>query len=331
MTTRRSFIGALGGAAAGWPYPLLAQEAVRTARIGMLALYGESDPAGHVRLTVFREALQRLGWIEGRNLAIEYRWGIGDPQRARTSSGELIALAPDVIVANGTAALTALYQSPRNIPIVFIAVTDPVGSGYVQSLARPGANITGFSTFEPEIGGKWLELLRETTPGLRRVAGILDPGFKGFSAVWRAIENMAPGIGVQVMTIALHDEKDEFESEVATFAREPGGALIVLPTAINNVLRRRIISVAASFRLPAVYPFGHYGTDGGLLCYGFDSTDLWRRGASYVDRILNGEKPADLPVQAPTKYELVINLKTAKTLGLEVPPTLLARADEVIE
>jgi putative tryptophan/tyrosine transport system substrate-binding protein len=227
--------------------------------------------------------------------------------------------------------LTGLHQATRSIPIVFVAVTDPVGAGYVQSLARPGGNITGFSTFEPEIGGKWLELLKEIAPGLRRVAGILDPAFKGFAAVWRAVESTAPRFGLQVTTVALHDAKDDIESAVAAFAQEPGGGLIVLPTAINNVLRERIIALAARFRLPAIYPFRHYASDGGLICYGFESIDLWRRGASYVDRILKGEKPADLPVQAPVKYELAVNLKIARMLGLEIPPTLLARADEVIE
>jgi ABC-type uncharacterized transport system substrate-binding protein len=242
-----------------------------------------------------------------------------------------MTLAPDAIVANGTSALTALHQSTRTIPVVFVAVTDPVGAGYVQSLARPGGNITGFSTFEPEIGGKWLELLKEIAPGLRRVAGILDPAFRGFAAVWRAVETTAPAFGLQVTTVALHDEKDDIEAALSAFAQQAGGGLIVLPTAINNVLRERIIASAARLRVPAIYPFRHYAIDGGLVCYGFESIDLWRRGASYVDRILKGEKPADLPVQAPTKYELVINVKTAKALGLEVPPTLLATADEVIE
>jgi putative tryptophan/tyrosine transport system substrate-binding protein len=242
-----------------------------------------------------------------------------------------VSLAPDVILSNGSPALAALHRATRGIPVVFVVVVDPVGAGYVQSLARPGGNITGFSTFEPEIGSKWLELLKEARPDLRRVAGILDPNFRGFAAVWDAIEGMAPTLGLGVTKVALRDATDDIESTVAAFAQEPGGGLIVLPTAINNVSRDRIFSLAARHRLPAVYPFRHYATDGGLMSYGFDTPDLFRRGASYIDRILKGEKPADLPVQAPTKFEFVINLKTAKALGLTVPPTLLARADEVIE
>jgi len=244
---------------------------------------------------------------------------------------ELLSLAPDVIVAHGTPALTALHRATRTIPVVFVSVIDPVGAGYVESLALPGGNITGFSTFEPEIGGKWLELLKEVAPGLRRVAGILDPGFRGFAGVWRAIENMAPRFGLEVTSLLLHAPTDDLESAVDTFAQGPGGGLIVLPTAINAVQRNRIFSLAARNRLPAVYAFRFYATDGGLMSYGIDTVDLFRRGASYVDRILKGEKPADLPVQAPIKFEMVINLKTAKALGLNVPDKLLALADEVVE
>ena len=240
-------------------------------------------------------------------------------------------LAPDAILVYGTPALAAAHRATHSIPIVFVVVIDPVGAGYVQSLAHPGGNITGFSTFEPEIGGKWLELLKLIRPDLTRVAGILDPGFKGYAGVWSAIEVMAPQLGLEVASVSLQDSSDDIESAVATFAQKPTGGLIVLPTAINNSLRHRIIAVAARHRLPAVYGFAFYATDGGLISYGVDSADLFYRGASYVDRILKGEKPADLPVQAPTKFELVINLKTAKALGLEIPPQLLARADEVIE
>ena len=313
---RREFITLLGVAAAAWPLAARAQQGERMRRIEMLVLYAEGDPAGRIRVVAFREALQRLGWIEGRNLSLNYRWGIGDSERARISSAELMNHAPDAIVANGTSALTALHQATSSIPIVFVAVTDPVGAGYVQSLARPGGNITGFSTFEPEIGSKWLELLKEIAPGLRRVAGILDPAFRGFASVWGAVESTAPGFGLQVSTVALRDGKDDIEAAVAAFAQQPGGGLIVLPTAVNNVLRGRIIALAARFRLPAIYPFRHYANDGGLICYGFESIDLWQRGASYVDRILKGEKPADLPVQAPTKYELVINLRRLRHSAL---------------
>jgi putative tryptophan/tyrosine transport system substrate-binding protein len=262
---------------------------------------------------------------------MDYRYGTGEPDRARIFVTELLSLAPDVIVAHGTPALTALHRATRRIPVVFVSVIDPVGAGYVESLALPGGNITGFSTFEPEIGGKWLELLKEVAPGLRRVAGILDPGFRGFAGVWRAIENMAPRFGLEVTSLLLHAPTDDLESAVDTFAQGPGGGLIVLPTAINAVQRNRIFSLAARNRLPAVYAFRFYATDGGLMSYGIDTVDLFRRGASYVDRILKGEKPADLPVQAPIKFEMVINLKTAKALGLNVPDKLLALADEVIE
>jgi putative ABC transport system substrate-binding protein len=290
----------------------------------------ESDPEGQVRVKAFLQGLEEAGWSETRNLQIDYRWGAGEPDRARASAAELVALAPDAILANGSQATRALQQATRKIPVVFVVVADPVGSGFVQSPARPGANITGFSTFEPEIGGKWLELLTEFTPSLRRVAGILDPSFTAFAAVWRAIEQLAPS-GVEARSLVFREASDDIESAVTAFAQEPGGGLIVLPTAINNLARNRIFAIAVRHRLPAVYPFRYYAADGGLMSYGFDTTDLFRRGSFYVARILAGEKPADMPVQAPTRYELVINLKAAKALGLTIPPTLLARADEVIE
>ena len=242
-----------------------------------------------------------------------------------------MALAPDVIVAHGTPAATAVQRATRSIPIVFVVVVDPVGAGLVEGLAQPGSNITGFSTFEPEIGGKWLELLKEISPRLKRVAGILDPAFRGFAVIWRSIESFAPTFGLSVTSVVHRASSDNIESAVAAFAQEEDGGLIVLPTPINFFSRERIFSLAARHHLPAVYPFQSFATDGGLMSYGFDSRDLFRRGASYVNRILKGEKPADLPVQAPTKYELIINLKTARALGLEVPAKLLALADEVIE
>jgi ABC-type uncharacterized transport system substrate-binding protein len=330
-TRRRQFITLLGGAAAAWPLAARAQQRERMRRIGVLAAYAENDPEAQARINAFRRALQELGWTEGHNVRMDYRWGTGDPDRARAFTTELLSLAPDVIVAHGTPALTALHRATRTIPVVFVSVIDPVGAGYVQSLPLPGGNITGFSTFEPEIGGKWLELLKEIAPGLRRVAGILDPGFRGFAGVWGAIENMAPRFGLQVTSLLFHEPADDLESAVANFAQQPRGGLIVLPTALNAVQRNRISSLAARNRLPAIYAFRFYATDGGLMSYGIDTVDLFRRSASYVDRILKGEKPADLPVQAPTKFEMVINLKTAGALGLDVPPMLLARADEVIE
>ena len=327
---RRNFITLLGGAAA-WPVAARGQQPERMRRIGVLVAYAESDPEAQARIAAFRQGLREVGWTEGRNLRMELGWGTGDPDRARTLATELISIAPDVIVAHGTPALTALYRATRTIPVVFVSVIDPVGAGYVQSLAQPGGNITGFSTFEPEIGGKWLELLKEIAPGVSRVAGILDPGFKGFAGVWGAIENMAPRLGLQLKNLPFQAPTDDLESAVARFAQELGGGLIVLPTALNAVQRNRIFSSAARGGLPAMYAFRFYATDGGLMSYGIDTVDLFRRSAFYVDRILKGEKPADLPVQAPTKFEMVINLKTARALGLNVSPMLLARADEVVE
>jgi putative ABC transport system substrate-binding protein len=331
MKSRRHFVCLLGGAMAAWLPTARAQQAGHVRRLAVVTVNAENDPDGQLRVATFRQSLQQLGWIEGQNIRIDYRWGVGTPERARVYAEELLSLKPDAILANGSPATAALQRATRSTPIVFVVVTDPVGAGFVQSQARPGGNITGFSTFEPEIGGKWLELLKEITPNLRRVAGISDPAFKAFAAVWRTIENLAPQSGIQATNVIYRNTSDDLESALAEFGREPGGGLIVLPTAINNFARNRIFSFAASHRLPAVYPFRHFATDGGLMSYGFDPPDLYRRGASYIDRILKGEKPADLPVQAPTKYELVINLKTAKALGLEVPPMLLARADEVIE
>jgi putative ABC transport system substrate-binding protein len=328
---RRDFITLFGGAAVAWPLAAHAQRGERVRRIGLLMVNAEDDPEGQTRVGAFRQRLRELGWTEGRNIRIDYHWGVGNPERARASAADLVTLAPDAILANGTPAVVALHRATRSIPVVFVVVVDPVAAGVVESLARPGGNITGFSTFEPEIGGKWLELLKEITPGVRRVAGVLDPAFGSFAAVWRTIETLAPASGVAATSVVFRNPTDDIESAFAGFAQEPAGALIVFPTAANNIARDRIIALAARHRLPDVYPFRFYATRGGLMSYGFETTDLFRRGASYVDRILNGESPADLAVQAPTKWELIINLKTAKGLGLEVPPTLLARADEVIE
>ena len=327
---RREFITLLGGAIS-WPVTARAQQSERVRRVIVLMGNAENDPYGKAYAGAFRQSLQELGWIEGRNVRIDYRWSAGKSDRANANAKELAALAPDVVLANGTVVLAALQRTTRRIPIVFVVVADPVGGGFVESLSRPGGNITGFSTFEPEIGSKWLELLKEMKPDLQRVAGIWDPTFKGFATIWSAIESSALRLNVQVRSISLHEPSDDIESSLAVFARELGGGLIVLPTPANANARDRIFSLAARHRLPAVYPFRYFATDGGLMSYGFDTVDLFRRSASYVDRILKGEKPADLPVQAPTKYELVINLRAAKPIGLSVPPTLLSRADEVIE
>ena len=328
---RRGFISLLCGAAVAWPLVARAQQPDGMRRIIMLMGNAENDPNGKVSTDAIRQSLKELGWTEGRNIRIEYRWTAGSPDRASAYAKEVATLNPDAVLANGTQVLTALQQTTRSIPIVFVVVADPLGAGFVRDLAHPGGNITGFSTFEREIGGKWLELLKEIKPDLQRVAGIWDPAFKGFATIWRVIESSAMKMGVQVTSIRFHDPTDDIESTVAMFAREPGGGLIVLPTPTNASARGRIFSLAARHRLPAVYPFRYYATGGGLMAYGFDTLDLYRQSASYIDRILKGEKPGNLPVQAPTKFELSINLKTAKALGLTVPPAMLTRADEVIE
>jgi putative ABC transport system substrate-binding protein len=327
---RRELIAALSAAVA-WPLAANAQLGERMRRIFMLMGTTENDPDGQAATRAFRKSLEILGWTEGQNVRIDYRWAAGNLDRARAYATEAAALAPDVIITNGTQMLAAAQFATGTIPIVFVVVANPVGAGFVQNLAHPEANITGFSTFEPEIGGKWLELLKEIQPGLRRAAGIFDPSFMGFAEIWQVIETLAPKSGVQVTSIALHNPTDDIEPALAKFAQEPSGGLIVLPTPVNSSARDRIFALAARYRLPAVYPFRYYATGGGLMSYGFDTLDLYRRSAAYVDRILKGEKPSNLPVQAPTKYQLVINLKTAKAIGLTVPPTLLTRADEVIE
>jgi putative tryptophan/tyrosine transport system substrate-binding protein len=322
---RREFIAGLGSAAA-WPVTARPQQQGRPRRIAIMLGPPEDDPEGQARVIGFRQKLQELGWKEGQNLQIDYRWAAG-PDRSTSYATELVGLAPEVIVANGTPALSAVHQATRTIPVVFVVVVDLVGAGYVESLARPGGNITGFSTFEPEIGTKWLELLKEASPSLGRVAVIWDPGFKGFAALWRAIESASVRLGLDATSVPFHDGRDDIESTIAGVALQPGGGLIVLPTTLNHTYRERIFSVAARYRLPAIYPFRHYATDGGLMAYGFDNTDLFRRSALYVDRILRGESPANLPVQAPTKFELIVNLR----IGLTIPEAMLLRADTLID
>jgi putative tryptophan/tyrosine transport system substrate-binding protein len=325
---RRQFLAAL--AVLGAPALAIAQPS-RLRRIGIMLTNAESDRDGHVRVSAFREGMEKLGWFESRNVQFDIRWGAGSPERARIHAAELVAAECDAILANGTPPVAALRQTGTSIPIVFAVVTDPVGAGFVQSLSHPGGNITGFSTFEPAMGGKWMDLLREAAPGLQRIGCILDPGFRGFSAVLQDIENAAPKQGLDVSKLVLREKSDDIAAHVAEFAARSNGGLIVFPTAINDIERRRIFAIAERHHLPAIYPFRHFAVDGGLMAYGFDPPDLFRRSAAYVDRILKGAKPADLPVQAPTRFELVVNVKTARTIGLEIPPTLLARADEVIE
>lgn len=302
----------------------------RVRRIAIINSTAENDPEGQARILAFRRGLHELGWTESRNLRIDYRWGAGDPVRAHASAAELVLLKPDVIVANGTAALSALHQR-TSIPVVFVVVVDPVGAGFVQSLARPGGTVTGFSSFEPEIGGKWLELLKKITPALTRVACILDPAFRGFARVWHAIEGLGPSLGLEVRSLEFRHPADDVESAIGVFAESTRAGLIVFPTAINNLHRSRIISAAARHRLPAVYPFALYARSGGLASYGIDTVDLYRRCASYVDRILRGQQPADLPVQSPTKYQLVVNLATSKALGITIPQSVQLQADEIIQ
>ena len=328
---RRVFLLTMAGASWVRPYGAIAQPSDRPRRIGLIVATTQDDTDAQERASALRDGLRELGWIEGRNLTIEYRWGGGDPARAEAIVEDLVARSPDVIVSNGTPALTALQRRTRDIPIVFVVVTNPVGAGFVSSLARPGANITGFSTYEPEIGGKWFETLRELSPGIRRVAVINDPDLGGFGAVAGTIDSFAERAGVMVVPIGFQRPSDDVEARLATFAEVAGGGIVVMPTALNLLARERLVTAAARLRLPAIYPFRPYAQSGGLMSYGFEPIDLFRRSAAYVDRIFKGEKPAEMPVQLPTRFQLVLNLRTARDLGIEVPQMLLARADEVIE
>jgi putative tryptophan/tyrosine transport system substrate-binding protein len=327
---RREFISLLGGAAATWPLTARAQQAERVRRVGVLMHLAADDPEGQPRITAFEQGLRELGWAVGRNLRIDYRWAAGDPDRLRKYAAELAALAPDVILAGGgTPLVVALQQATATVPIVFVGVADPVGAGLVGSLARPGSNATGFTVYEYSISGKWLELLKEIAPRVTRAAVIRELAIAGTGQLG-AIQSVAPSLGVELFPIGVRDA-GEIERAVVAFSRGSNGGLIVTGSPSTLVHRHQIITLAARHLLPAVYPYRYFVASGGLVSYGPDVIDQFRSAASYVDRILKGEKPADLPVQAPTKYELVVNAKTAKQLGLEIPPTLLARADEVIE
>ena len=325
---RREWLAALGGVAA-WPLAVRAQQPERMRRIGVLAPTAPDDAEAQTRFAALRQGLQRFGWIEGRNLQIDARWGAGDAGAIGSAATELAALAPDVIVASGSAA-AAILQATRTVPIVFVSVPDPVGSGFVESLAQPGGNATGFIMFEYGLSTKWLELLKEIAPGVTRAAVLRDPAIVAGIGQFAVIQSAAPSVGVDVSAINMRDGA-EIERAVTAFARRPNGGLILTASALAAIHRDLVVSLAARYKLPAVYITRYFVAGGGLVSYGPDFVDQYRRAAEYVDRILKGEKPADLPVQAPTKYELVINLKTAKALGLEIPPTLLARADEVIE
>jgi putative ABC transport system substrate-binding protein len=328
---RREFLGVLGGAAA-WPVVARAQQGERVRRIGVLQGGRDraDDPRSQPNTAAFLQALQQLGWTDGRNVKIDYRWPAGDADKARKYAAELVALAPDVILAVSAANMTPLLQATRTVPIVFAAVSDPVGAGYVDSLSRPGGNATGFMLFDYSLSTKWLELLKQIAPGVTRAAVLRDSAIPSGVGQWGAIQSAAPSLGVEVSPVNVRDTP-EIERGIAAFARFGNGGLIVTASPLSLVHRELIIALAARHKLPTVYFLRPFVTDGGLISYGPDVLEQYRGAAGYVDRILKGEKPADLPVQAPTKYELAINLKTAKALGLTVPPTLLARADEVIE
>jgi putative ABC transport system substrate-binding protein len=329
---RREFIAVLGAAMAAWPLAARAERIDRTMRrVGVLMPFAPDDPEARLRVAAFEQGLRDLGWLDGRNVRIDYRWVTDDPDRLRDEAAALVAAAPDVILANSTPVLSELRTKSTTLPIVFIQVTDPVGSGFVPNLARPGGNITGFTNFEFAISGKWLQTLKEVAPAVNRVAVVFNPQTAPFAeALLRPIEAAGRTFAVATMTAPVADAA-AIEAAVTAFAHTPNGGLIVLPDVSTAQHRDLIIALAAQQRLPAIYPYRYFAVSGGLMSYGTDVADVCRRAAGYVDRILKGENPADLPVQAPTKYELVINLKAAKALGLTVPDTVLARANEVIE
>jgi putative ABC transport system substrate-binding protein len=328
---RREFITLLGGAAAAWPFSARAQQVERVRRIGVAMSTAEDDAESKARIAAFLQGLQQLGWADGHNVRIDTRWwGASDADANRRYAAELVALAPDVILASGGSVMGALLQATRTVPIVFTLTVDPVGAGYVASLVRPGGNATGFTSYEYSLSGKWLELLKEIAPGTTRAAVLRDPTIPQGIGLFGAIQAVAPSFGVEVSPIDVGDAP-EIERGVTAFARSANGGLIVSGSGLAAVHRNLIITLAARHKLPAIYTERSFVAAGGLISYGPDPIDPHRRAADYVDRILKGEKPADLPVQAPTKYVLAINLKTAKALGLDVPPSLLASADEVIE
>jgi ABC-type uncharacterized transport system substrate-binding protein len=326
---RREFITLLGGAAAAWPLAARAQQPERMRRIGVLMPTDADNPDNQARLAAFLQGLQQFGWAVGRNLRVDLRWAAGEVERNRQYAAELLALAPDVILA-AASGVAVLKQATRTVPIVFTIVADPVGLGFVDNLARPGGNITGFLSFEYGISGKWLELLKQVATGVTRAAVIRDAAIATGAGQFAAVASVGPALGVDIVPVSVSDPS-ELEAALAAFARSPNGGLVVTGSAFAVMRRDLIIKLAAQHRLPTIYYERSFVVAGGLISYGPDFVDLYRRAASYVDRILRGEKPADLPVQAPTKFELVINLKTAKALGLEMPPSVLARADEVIE
>ena len=328
---RREFIALIGSAAAGWPLAAGAQQPQRMRRIGMLIATREDDAEGQRRVALLRQGLKELGWTEGRNISVDYRWVGGDAARAKANAAELVSQKPDLIIANSTLSLAAVRNETSTIPIVFLVVGDPIGQGFVSSLAHPGGNITGFTAFEFATSAKWLELIKEIVPEVRRIAFVFNP--TGGSYADKFVQTIAPiasSSGIDLMVSPTRDTA-EIDQALIAVSSEPKGGLIVSPDAFTTSNRGLIISLAARYRLPAIYPYRYFAADGGLLSYGHDINEPWRRAPAYVDKILRGASPADLPIQQPTKFELINNLKTAKALGLTIPPSLLARADEVIE
>jgi putative tryptophan/tyrosine transport system substrate-binding protein len=326
---RRAFITLVGGAAV-WPLAARAQQPQALRRIGVLVVFAETDPVARSQIAAMLHGLQDLGWTEGRNLRIDYRWDAAERSRALALAKELVATSPDLIVACGGPSTAALAQATQSVPIVFVQVIDPIALGIVASLARPGGNITGFTNFELTMAGKWLEALKDIAPGLSRGTVVLDPENPASPLYLRAVEHAAASVGIELVRAGIRDAGG-IERAIAAGAREANGALIVLPNAVTQFHLDLTIALAARYRLPAIYPYRFYPANGGLMSYGVDLIDLYRRSASYIDRVLKGATPADLPVQQPTKFELVINLKTAKALGLTVPEPFLQHADEVIE
>ena len=327
---RRDFIRFAGLAAGAWPLSALAQQPERMRRIGALMYLSENDPEAKIYTAAFQQGLQKLGWTVGRNVQIDYRWTSGDAERIRKYATELVALAPDVLFAAGGSHVGPLQQVTRSVPIVFVQVADAVGGGFVNSLARPGGNATGFTNFEFDISGKWLELLKQIAPRMTRTAVLRDPANPSGTGLFGAIQAVAPSFGVEASPLSLRDV-GEIERGLTEFSHEPNGGVIVTPSSLAIVHRELIIALAARLRLPAIYPFRYFVNEGGLISYGPDVVDQYRRAAGYIDRILKGQKPADLPVQRSTKVDLVINLNAAKAIGLTVPPKLLASADAVIK
>jgi putative tryptophan/tyrosine transport system substrate-binding protein len=328
---RREFVGLCGAVAATWPIALRAQQGERVRRIGVLMASTLDDPESRARIAAFQQSLQQLGWIDGRNVSIDTRWATTNPDDIRRHAAELAALTPDVILAGtGTATVAPLLQATRTVPIVFALVIDPVGAGFVDSLPRPGGNATGFTVFEYGMSGKWLELLKQLSPAVTRAAVLRDPTIASGIGQFAAVQAVAPSLGVDLSAVDVRDA-GEIERAITAFARSSNGGLIVTANALATRHRELIITLAAQHRLPAVYPYRRFVDDGGLVSYGPDFVDQYRQAAGYIDRVLKGEKPAEMPVQAPIKYGIVINLKTIKSLGLTVPPAVLARADEAIE